>query len=171
MSMAPNSSRRPGNTLKPIAYLKQFFYDPVEDVYVAFASLHYAFWPSWRMYRMVWNGADGSLEPKYTPGNAGIFFSHWTNHISVGGYDKFYATGNSFLDVKEIDWKAQTWTGWQCYDWAGRNPSVFSPRHSQPHRQIVAGIGSSPVLYIYNYETQALLGKVAILDHGQVHVL
>jgi hypothetical protein len=157
----------PRQYVETINYLKQFFYDPVEDLYVAFASFSYAFWPSWRFYRIVWDGSDGALNTEYTTGNAALIFSHWTNQVSVGGYDKFYATGNSFLEVKEIDWQAQTWTGWKCYDWAGRNPSVFSHAIVNRTDQIVAGIGSSPMLYIYNYGTQELLGKVAILDHGQ----
>lgn len=141
---------------------KQFFYDPVEDVYVAYATLDYAFWPSWRMYRLVWNGADGSLNEEYTD-NSNIFFAHWTNHISVGGYDKFYATGNSFLDVKEISWKANTWSGWTCFDWAGRTPPVFHQAIVNRKDKIVVGNSLSSVFYIFNYETHALLGKIGSL--------
>ena len=64
----------PRQYVETINYLKQFFYDPVEDLYVAFASFSYAFWPSWRIYRIVWNGADGALNSEYTTGNAAYFF-------------------------------------------------------------------------------------------------
>ena len=60
--------------MKPLP-LKQFFYDPVEDVYVAYAPFTYAFWPSWRMYRLVWNGADGSLNEVYDRPGGDIFLS------------------------------------------------------------------------------------------------
>lgn len=150
--------------VETIDRLSQFFYDPVKDVYVAFMWLEYAFWPSWRFYCLVFNGADGSLNTTYTDYSPGIFFSAWTNHISIGGYDKFYATGNSFLDVREIDWQAGTWTGWQCYDWAGRNPPVFNQAIVNRTDTLVVGQCLGASFSVYNYETHALIGQVSVLN-------
>lgn len=163
----PSLITPPRHYIETITAIKQFFYDPLKDVLVSFVTKSYLYWPGWRFGRLVWNAVDGSQNDTYTLGaDAGLLFSHWTSDICVGGYDKFYATGAAFLEVKEVDWVKQNWPGWQCYDWAGRSPSVFMHAVVNRADSIVAGISSGPRLYIYNYETHALLGQVIILDHA-----
>lgn len=147
--------------------ISQFFYAPVEDVYVVFLWTSILFWPGWDFYRVAWNASDGSVNEQYTGHEgANLFFSHWTGPISVGGYNKFYAPGAAYLEVKEVDWITSTWPGWKCFDWADRYPPCFSFAIVNRADKIVAGIAASPVIYIFNYETHELLGKVAIRDCG-----
>ena len=143
-----------------IKNIKQFFYSPAYDRYVAYATLDYVYWPGWRMKRYTFYGRNGRLAGVT---NMDVLFSLWTNHISAGGENLCYGTGAAFLDVREVDWHNNTWGGFKCYDWEGRQPPVFHQAIVNRNDALVVGNGLDLYFHVYDFVQHELKGRIASL--------
>lgn len=149
---------RSGETINMVLH---FFYVPQQDIYLSYI-LFRCDWPYWSMDRIAWNAVDGTINSTNTARELSYGLPFTSAAIGLGGYNHFYTTGNGFLDVREIDWISHSFTGWSCYDWTGRNPTVFRKAIVNRNDKVIAGSATWPLLYIYNYETHALMWQVAL---------
>lgn len=116
----------PKHYLQTTGSIPHFYYDPGEDCIKMLVIYTTVYYPSWDVQLLKFSPDDGSwlnrAEVLARTSFAGIWGVAYTNHATMGSYNKIYATRNETTRIVEVDqWLQPVVGGW------GVSPQTWTP--------------------------------------------
>lgn len=142
-----------------ISGIAQFFYEPGNDLLVAYIMMNIIDWPGWAVYRYTWQAETGAFKEKV---KKSVWLA-WINHAGNGSLNKIFTTRRDGSLIQEVTWDSLAYQGgWQA-DPSAWNPStLFNYAVVNLQDGLLAGV-SSWSLDIWNISgTPSLKGSLRL---------
>jgi hypothetical protein len=88
-----------------IRSISDFFYEPGNDILVAFMQFDINAWPGWAAYRYKFNADTGAFIERQA---ASIYTMAWHNHAGVGSCNTIFTTMRSSTTIHQVPWDTLT---------------------------------------------------------------
>jgi hypothetical protein len=118
---APDLCVEPKIYKESIDVIHHFFYEPSNDLLIAYILFRQKAWPGWGVSRFEWSAETGEFINR---ASVSIWTVSWNLHAGIGSYNKTFCVRPYDWKITEVPWNTISWTSpmWSM-DMATWNPN------------------------------------------------
>ena len=121
--------------------ISDFFYEPGNDILVAYIQFKINAWPGWAAYRYTFDANTGAFINRQT---ASIYTMAWHNHAGVGSYNSVFTTMKINTMIYQVPWDTLSPVAgmWQADPFTWDPPRVYNFAVVNLVDGVLAGVSS-----------------------------
>jgi hypothetical protein len=124
-----------------IVTIGHFFYEPGNDILVAYLQLNIYDWPGWAVYLYKWSAGSGEFLGRQA---ANIYAISWTGNAGVGSYNQIYACMKNGTQIYSVPWDSLLVSAgmWSIDPHSWNPPSIYGAVVVNREDNLIAGVNN-----------------------------